>query len=122
MDFMNNPDYYTNLYKASQIIILGMLTVFTALTFFAVLIWTITTIDEKYNKFKIKNYSKKVEAMKVDPDESDEIIAVIAAAAYEMVKKPVKISKIKFLNEISTTGGAWASSGRSSLMSSHNRN
>lgn len=115
----NDPVYLSNLSKSGQIIALGMFTVFTALTFFAIVIWLITTIDEKINEYKIKRYAQKVEAQEIHPDENDELIAVLAAAAFVMIQKPVKISKIRFLDESKSSNVVWSASGRSTLMSSH---
>ncbi len=112
-----NPQYYENLFKALEIILLGMGTVFSALAFFAFIIWTLTAADEKYNRYKIKNYAQKLETEELSEEHNDELITVIAAAVFTVLDKPVKIRKIRFL--AGTKGSTWASGGRSSLMASH---
>lgn len=112
-----NPQYYEHLFKAAEIIVLGMGTVFSALAFFAFIIWLLTASDEKYNRYKIKNYAQKIETKELAEEHNDELITVLAAAAFTVLNKPVRIRTIRFLahNESSN----WASSGRSSLMASH---
>jgi hypothetical protein len=48
---------------------------------------------------------------------SDELIAVIAAAAAETLIAKVVVRRIQFLNDTST--GAWATTGRLNIMASH---
>ena len=112
-----DTQYLENLSLAIEIIILGMGTVFSSLAFFAFLIWSMTSIDERYNKYKIKKYSILLEKKEVSEEHNDEIIAVISAAIFNALRKEVVIHKIHFLDNSKVT--AWASSGRDSLMSSH---
>ncbi|HRG46131.1 MAG TPA: OadG family protein [Leptospiraceae bacterium] len=112
-----DTQYLENLSRTLELILLGMGTVFSSLALFAFLIWILTNVDDKFNAYKIKKYSKKVETKEVSEDHNDEIIAVISTAVFIFLNKPVKIHKIHFLE--TTKENAWETSGRNNLMSSH---
>lgn len=48
---------------------------------------------------------------------SDELVAVIAAAAAETLTSTIVVKRIQFLNDAAT--GAWATTGRLNIMASH---
>ena len=96
------------------LLLAGMAGVFVSLSGLAGMIWLIKAFDEKINTLRILTYSKKVE---VQPDEvNDELVAVISAAAFNTLKKPIVIRKIHFLDNRS--GDAWAVTGRLNIMAS----
>jgi Na+-transporting methylmalonyl-CoA/oxaloacetate decarboxylase gamma subunit len=102
------------LIEALLLLAAGLTVVFTALSALAGMIWLIKAVDEKINTLRILTYSKKTE---VEPDEvNDELVAVISAAAFSVMKKPIVIRKIHFLDNRS--GDAWAVTGRLNIMAS----
>jgi sodium pump decarboxylase gamma subunit len=101
------------------ILIVGVGGVFVSLSFFSFLIWGMKKID---NLFTIKKKKKSVAVKHAKPaaqEEDTELIAVLTAAAMEILQHPVRIRHIKYLQQ-QQTGGSWAVSGRSTVMSSHN--
>lgn len=102
------------LFESLLLLVVGMTGVFISLSLLAVMIWMIKTADEKINLLRILSYAKKVE---VQPDEiNDELVAVISAAVFTTLKKPVVIRKIRFLDN--RAGDAWAVTGRVNIMAS----
>ena len=102
------------LIEALLVLVAGMSVVFVSLSALAGMIWFIKAADEKINALRIRWYSKKVAA---DPDEiHDELAAVISAAVFTVLRKPVIIRKIHFLDNRS--GDAWAVTGRLNIMAS----
>lgn len=62
--------------------------------------------------------SKKSDSKKSNEEElSDELVAVISIAAHEIIKKPVVVKAIHFLDTPADT--AWAVHGRFNIMNSH---
>ena len=53
----------------------------------------------------------------VEQELSDELVAVIAAAAAETLTATIVVKRIQFLNDAAT--GAWATTGRLNIMASH---
>jgi hypothetical protein len=53
----------------------------------------------------------------VSGNEPEELIAVIAAAASEMLASPVVVKRIQFLGD--SLSGTWAVTGRLNIMASH---
>jgi len=109
--------------EALILMIVGILVVFSVLTFFYILILLINKINTFLNK---KKADKKLniggkDTITSKSDEIDpEIVAVIAAAVLVTLKSRVEIKTIKFLNEPDDT--SWARIGRLSLIESHNIN
>lgn len=102
------------LLEASLVLVAGMTGVFASLSLLAGMIWLIKAVDEKINTLRIRLYSKKVE---VQPEEiHDELAAVISAAVFSTLKKPVIIRKIRFLDN--RFEDAWAVTGRLNIMAS----
>ena len=102
------------LFESLLLLFVGLTGVFISLSGLAAMIWLIKALDEKINTLRILTYSKKTGD---DPDEvNDELVAVISAAAFSMMKKPVVIRKIHFLDHRS--GDAWAVTGRLNIMAS----
>ena len=63
-------------------------------------------------------FSKKKDSKKSGEEElSDELVAVITIAAHEIIKKPVVVKAIHFLDTPADT--AWAVHGRFNIMNSH---
>ena len=63
-------------------------------------------------------FSKKKNSKKASEEElSDELVAVITIAAHEIIKKPVVVKAIHFLD--TPTDTAWAVHGRFNIMNSH---
>ncbi len=96
------------------LLIVGIIGVFVSLSLLAAMIWLIKAADEKINALRILSDARKAE---IQPEEiHDELIAVISAAAFSAIKKPVVIRKIRFLDNRS--GDAWAVTGRLNVMAS----
>jgi hypothetical protein len=53
----------------------------------------------------------------VDVDLNDEIVAVLAASATVMLKRPISIRRVRFLEP--SAEPAWAVTGRLNIMASH---
>ncbi|MBL7993865.1 OadG family protein [bacterium] len=102
------------LLEASLLLVAGMTAVFVSLSGLALMIWLIKSADEKVNALRIRWYAKKVE---VKPEEvHDELAAVISAAVFTVLRKPVTIRKIRFLDNRGED--AWAVTGRLNIMAS----
>ena len=102
------------LIESLLILLIGIVGVFISLSLLAVMIWLIKAADEKINLLRIVSYSKKAE---VQPEEiNDELVAVISAAVFTTLKKPVVIRKIRFLDN--KAGDTWAVTGRVNVMAS----
>jgi len=105
---------------ALMVMIVGMSVVFTSLAFFYVVIVLINKLNNYYNNFRVnKKLLEFTEPSESTAPISDELVAVISAAVFETLNKKVRIKKIQYLdaNSYSTS---WLSSGRASLLSSHN--
>lgn len=113
-----DANMYDNIYQALLVMTVGIIIVFSALTFFYLLIMLLKYADEKINKYKatkrLSPTSVGIETVDVNP----EIIAVISAAAYETFHKPIRIKKIRFLHQEEDT--SWSRIGRMNVISSHN--
>ncbi len=59
----------------------------------------------------------KKDSKKSEEELSDELVAVITIAAHEIIKKPVVVKAIHFLDTPQDT--AWAVHGRFNIMNSH---
>lgn len=107
-----------NIVEALLIMVVGLLGVFISLFFFYCIILAIQKSDDKINRFLVK---KKLQPAKIESDIAQikpEIVAAIAAAAYETFHKPIKIKRIHFLDE--NQSSQWTATGRITIMGSHN--
>lgn len=66
---------------------------------------------------RVKGHAEKVETHQGDADLNDEVIAVLAAAANVMLKRPVSVRRVRFL--VPAPEPAWAVTGRLNIMASH---
>ena len=103
--------------EASLILVVGMGVVFLSLLLFAGLIVALRASDERFNLFRIRRYTARVEAKPGQEDVNDELVAVLTAAAAVAIRKPVRIRRMRFLDGAAT--GAWTSTGRLNIMASH---
>ena len=78
---------------------------------FAALVLAVPFIGGIFSK------SKKSDAKKSEEEISDELVAVITIAAHEIIKKPVVVKAIHFLDTPSDT--AWSVHGRFNIMNSN---
>lgn len=104
--------------EALLVMIVGMIGVFISLLFFYFIIFAIQKIDDRLNRFLVQ---KKLQPERIQSDVAQikpEIVAAIAAAAYETFHKPIKIKRIHFLDE--SQSSQWAATGRITIMGSHN--
>lgn len=106
-----------NLLESVLLLIVGMTATVSVLGGLAGLIWVLKTVDELVNSRRIKSYADKVETRKVDVELNDEIVALLAAAATVMLRRPVSIRRIRFLKP--DVEPAWAVTGRLNIMASH---
>ena len=106
---------WQNLFEASLVLVVGMCGVFASLLLLAGMIGLFRWADELLNKRKIRSYAQKVETQKVPADFNDEIVAVIAAAAEAVLKRPIIVRKMHFIEDAGDS--SWAASGRSRIMS-----
>ncbi len=118
---------WERLIEALEVLVIGMGAIFASLTFFYLLI----VVLKKADTIMAKNDQKKAQA-KSDADDlivaednivttdeiTPELIAVISAAAYSIVRKPVRIKTISFLGNKDDT--AWSQMGKMDVISSHN--
>ncbi|MBP1655207.1 MAG: hypothetical protein H6Q28_1763 [Bacteroidetes bacterium] len=105
------------LLEATLILVVGMVVVFLSLLLFAGVIVALRASDERFNLFRIRRYTARVEATPEREDVNDELVAVITAAAAAAIRKPVRIRRMRFLE--SAPAGAWTSTGRLNIMASH---
>lgn len=102
------------------IMFVGMSVVFVALGFFYIIILLINKFDFLYNNYKVnKKLQEFTVPSKTTSPINDELIAVITAAAFETLNQKVRIKRIQYLDPNSYSS-SWLSSGRVSLLSSHN--
>lgn len=99
------------------LLVIGMAGVFSSLVVLAGMIWIIRKTDETINAWRIRNYSKKVEQHKVDPEINDELIVVLAGAVEATIKKRAVIRRIRFIDR--DFAPSWAVTGRINIMASH---
>jgi len=107
-----------NLLESFLLMVAGMAATLSVLGALAGLIWVLKTVDEKLNSRRIKTYADKVETHKVDVELNDEVVAVLAAVASVVLKRPISIRRVRFLKP-ATEEGAWAVTGRLNIMASH---
>ncbi|NUM81265.1 hypothetical protein HUU42_10705 [bacterium] len=105
------------LIESVLLLIVGMGGVLISLSAFASMIWLFKVLDEKFNAYRIRHYSETIEIKPGEDELNDELVAVIAAAATAMMKKPIVIKKIHFLDQAAGTN--WAVTGRLNIMASH---
>jgi Na+-transporting methylmalonyl-CoA/oxaloacetate decarboxylase gamma subunit len=105
------------LIETTLILMIGMTVVFLSLLMFAGLIVALRSLDERFNLFRIRRYTAKVESTPDRQDVNDELVAVLTAAAAVAMRKPVRIRRMRFLE--STPAGAWTNVGRLNIMASH---
>jgi len=99
------------------LLVVGMSVTVVVLSLLAGLIWFLKNSDEWLNARRIKNYAARVDTHKVDVDLNDEIVAVLAASATVMLKRPISIRRVRFLEP--SAEPAWAVTGRLNIMASH---
>lgn len=108
------------LFEALVVMLVGVSAVFSSLLFFYIIIVILQLIDNKLNSIRV---NKKLTPLKNEVDDdlklSPEIVAVISAAIYEVVKKPIIVKKIKYLSK---SDSSWSETGRMIVMGSHNIN
>jgi Na+-transporting methylmalonyl-CoA/oxaloacetate decarboxylase gamma subunit len=105
------------LLQATLILLVGLVVVFSSLLLFAGTILLLRALDERFNLFRIRRYTARVEASPLAQDMNDELVAVLTAAAVAALRRPVRIRRMRFLE--SGTAGAWTSTGRLNIMASH---
>jgi Na+-transporting methylmalonyl-CoA/oxaloacetate decarboxylase gamma subunit len=115
---MYNEEYAVeSILEGGLLLVVGMSVTMIVLGGLAGLIWFLKAIDERVNTHRIKSYADKVETRKIDAEVNDEIVAVLAAAATVMLRRPVSIRRIRFLKP--DVEPAWAVTGRLNIMASH---
>ncbi|MBX7152104.1 hypothetical protein K1X84_10715 [bacterium] len=105
------------LLESVLLLFVGMGGVLISLSGFAAMIWLFKILDEKFNTYRIRHYSETLESTPSEDEPNDELVAVITATAVAILKKPVVIRKIHFLNR--SAGSSWAVTGRLNIMASH---
>ena len=104
--------------EALVVMFVGFTAVFSSLLFFFIIITLLQFIDNKLNTIRVnKKLTPLINEEKSDINITPEIVAVISAAVYEVIKKPVVIKKIKYLSQ---SESSWSETGRMIVMGSHN--
>jgi sodium pump decarboxylase gamma subunit len=106
-----------NLLEAALLLVAGLTVTFTALGLLAGMIQVMNLLDERFNAFRIRRYSEKVETREVEEEINDELVAVITAAVESTLKRPVVIRRIRLFGGVEDP--AWAVTGRLNIMASH---
>lgn len=105
---------------ATQMLLVGMTSVFIVLIFLSLVIWGLRELDKLFDKKK-KPAAAAVAAgtgniSSTSNESNPDLVAVLTAAASVACGHNIRIEKINFLND---NKGDWVESGRFSLMSSH---
>ncbi len=103
--------------QALFILIFGISAVFASISFFFLIIFVLKKIDEKINEFRVNKKLKSDSLTEKENVLTPELVAVISAAIFEVINKPVHIRKIKFLKD--EKSGSWTALGRQNIMGSH---
>ncbi len=110
------------LIEALEVLVIGMGVIFASLFFFYLLIVVLKMIDDKLAKNAAKIIAKDTsinENEYIDENEiTPELIAVLSAAAYSVVRKPIRIKTISFLGEPGDSN--WSKIGKMDVIGSHN--
>ena len=113
---------FEKLIEALEVLVIGMGAIFASLFFFYLLILVLKKIDEKLAKSENKaiavqnNLSPEAELQ--NDEITPELIAVLSAAAYSVVRKPIRIKTISFLDD--KDDSTWAKMGKMDVIGSHN--
>ena len=95
-----------NVSQSLQLLVIGMsvtLVVLSVVAFFVIR--------------RIRSHADTVNMHHGDADLNDETVAVLAAAATIMLKRPVSVRRVRFL--VPAAEPAWAVTGRLNIMASH---
>lgn len=103
--------------EALFILVFGMTAVFISIYFFFLVIFALKKIDEKINDFRVSKKLRAGDSIEKTNLLTPELVAVISAAVFEVINKPVHIRKIKFLKD--EKSGSWTALGRQNIMGSH---
>jgi Na+-transporting methylmalonyl-CoA/oxaloacetate decarboxylase gamma subunit len=95
----------------------GMVGVMLSLTLLAGMISVLKLIDERTNTWKIRRYEERIALNLPDHQPSDELIAVLSAAAHITLARRIRIHRVRLFD--APESGAWASTGRLNIMASH---
>ncbi len=115
---------WEKLIEALEVLVIGMGGVFTSLIFFYLLIVLLKKIDGMIQAKESKtleiatNQRKEAEDLSRINEIDNELIAVISAAAYSIVRKPVRVKTISFLGN--KDDSTWSQIGKIDVISSHN--
>ncbi|ROL56475.1 hypothetical protein D9V86_12850 [Bacteroidetes/Chlorobi group bacterium ChocPot_Mid] len=87
---------WDKLSESLVVMLVGISAVFSSLFFFYIIIMILQFIDNKLNSIRVqKKLTPLINEEKNDLKLSPEIVAVISAAVYEVIKKPIVVKKIK---------------------------
>lgn len=103
--------------EALFVLVFGISAVFVSIFFFYILIFALKKIDERINELRVKKKLKSSEILDGGNLLTPELVAVISAAVFEVINKPIHIRKIKFLKD--EKSGSWIALGRQNIMGSH---
>ncbi len=103
--------------EALFILVFGISAVFVSIFFFYLIIFALKKVDEKINEIRVKRKLKSGEITENANVLTPELVAVISAAVFEVINKPIHIRKIKFLKD--EKSGSWTALGRLNIMGSH---
>ena len=95
----------------------GISAVFLSIFFFFLIIFTLKKFDEQINDIRVKRKLWSGDLTENTNVLTPELVAVISAAVFEVINKPVHIRKIKFLKD--EKSGSWTAMGRLNIMGSH---
>ena len=118
---------WEKLIEALEVLVIGMGAIFASLIFFYLLIVVLKKADTMMAKSDAKKAQDKSDAdslliteksSEASNDITPELIAVISAAAYSIVRKPVRVKTISFLGN--KDDSTWSQIGKIDVISSHN--
>lgn len=113
---------FEKLIEALEVLVIGMGAIFASLFFFYLLILVLKKIDEKLAKSDAqKDLAKEnlnANTEQLEDEISPELIAVLSAAAYSVVRKPIRIKTISFLG--GQDDSTWSKMGKMDVIGSHN--
>lgn len=110
-----------NIIIATEMLVVGLSTVFIVLSAFAFVIWFLKKVDSRLLNNEAASAVKVTDSLFIEKQSDSELVAVISAAATAIIGAKVKVRKIHFLDHQPDEAN-WTNTGRLNIMGSHNIN